>query len=191
MNKLTNKHRTIAYARTSTGKQDLGIQVQLAAFKPFNPDLIYQEQISGRLEKRPELLKALRALRKDDTLLIYKLDRLGRSTQQLVKIMNRLNERQIHLHSISDNINTTTPNGRCFFTIMSAIAELESDMISKRTKDALQQTNKTLGRPKIDVETVKKVLQLHHEGKLRNVEIAQQCGISISSVYNLLKKYQS
>lgn len=189
MSILTNKHRTIAYARTSTGKQDLGIQVQLSAFKPFKPDLIYQEQISGRLEKRPELLKALRALRKDDTLLIYKLDRLGRSTQQLVKIMNRLNERKIHLHSISDNINTTTPNGRCFFTIMSAIAELESDMISKRTKDALQQTDKPLGRPRIDKQTIDSVLLFHNEGKLTNTEIAQQCGISVSSVYNILRKY--
>lgn len=112
---MTSKHRTIAYARTSTGRQDLGIQVQLSAFKPFKPDLIYQEQISGRLKKRPELLKALRTLRKGDKLLIYKLDRLGRSTQQLVKIMNRLNERKIQLHSINDNIDTATPGGRCFF----------------------------------------------------------------------------
>lgn len=58
--------KTIAYARTSTGKQDLGIEVQKDAFKAYNPYKIYSEQISGRLEKRPELLKALRALRKDD-----------------------------------------------------------------------------------------------------------------------------
>lgn len=185
---MTNKHRVIAYARTSTGKQDLGIQVQLTAFKPFCPDLIYQEQISGRLEKRPELLKALRTLRKNDTLLIYKLDRLGRSTQQLVRIMNRLNDRGIHLLSISDNIDTTTPNGRCFFTIMSAIAELESDMISKRTKDALQQTDKKLGRPGISKETTEKILKLHKTGRLHNNEIAEQCGVSLSSVYNILKR---
>lgn len=103
--------------------------------------------------------------------------------------MNRLNERKIHLHSISDNINTTTPNGRCFFTIMSAIAELESDMISKRTKDALQQTDKPLGRPRIDKQTIDSVLLFHNEGKITNTEIAQQCGISVSSVYNILRKY--
>lgn len=181
--------KTIAYARTSTGRQDLGIKVQKDAFKAYDPYKVYSEQISGRLEKRPELLKALRALRRGDTLLIYKLDRLGRSTQQLVKIMNRLNDRGIHLLSISDNINTTTPNGRCFFTIMSAIAELESDMISKRTKDALQQTDKKLGRPRISKETTERILKLHDTGKFHNNEIAEQCGVSLSSVYNILKKF--
>lgn len=103
--------------------------------------------------------------------------------------MNRLNDRGIHLLSISDNINTTTPNGRCFFTIMSAIAELESDMISKRTKDALKQTDKKLGRPRISKETTKRILKLHNTGQFNNKEIAEQCGVSLSSVYNILKKF--
>lgn len=187
---MVKQNKIIAYARTSTGKQDLGIQVQLNAFKPFHPNHIYYEKISGRLENRPELLKALRTLRKNDTLLIYKLDRLGRSTQQLVRIMNRLNARGIHLHSITDNINTTTPNGRCFFTIMSAIAELESDMISQRTKDALRQTDKSLGRPRIAKEIIDKVLEMHLTGNYRNIDIAEYCGISISSVYNILRQHR-
>lgn len=180
--------RTIAYARTSTGRQDLGIRVQEDAFKLYKPDRIYCEQISGRIEKRPELLKALRTLRRGDTLLIYKLDRLGRSTQQLVNIMNRLNERGIHLKSIHDNIDTTSPNGKFFFTIMSAFAELESDMISERTRDALKKTNKKCGRPKINEEIKRRVIKMNNNG-ISKAKIAKDVGISLSSVYNITRTF--
>lgn len=73
---------------------------------------------------------------------------------------------------------------------MSAIAELESDMISMRTKDALKQTDKTLGRPKIDKEIVQNVLKFHDKGNLHNEEIANQCGISVNSVYNILRSHR-
>lgn len=180
--------KTIAYARTSTGRQDLGIKVQKDAFEIYNPYRIYCEQISGRIENRPELLKALRILRKGDTLLIYKLDRLGRSTQQLVSIMNRLNDRGIHLKSVHDNIDTTSPNGKCFFTIMSAFAELESDMISERTRDALKKTNKRCGRPKISEKTKRRVIKLNDNG-ISKTKIAENVGISLGSVYNIINSF--
>ena len=180
--------KTIAYARTSTGRQDLGIKVQKDAFEIYNPYRIYCEQISGRIENRPELLKALRILRKGDTLLIYKLDRLGRSTQQLVNIMNRLNDRGIHLKSVHDNIDTTSPNGKCFFTIMSAFAELESDMISERTRDALKKTNKQCGRPKISEKTKRRVIKLSDDG-ISKTKIAENVGISLGSVYNIINSF--
>lgn len=180
-------NRIIAYARTSTNEQDLGIQVQLDAFSKFHPYKIYQEKISGRNIKRPELLKAIRMLRNGDTLLIYKLDRLGRSTQYLINLMNRLNDRNIHLLSIVEGLNTRTAQGRFTFTILSAMAELESELISQRTKDALKQTKKQIGRPRIDNSKRKRVIFWHDSKKMTNREIALKLDISESSVYNILR----
>ncbi|MGR3741283.1 recombinase family protein [Companilactobacillus sp. DQM5] len=181
--------KIIAYCRTSTNKQDLGIDVQLRAIEVYNPDKIYKEQVSGRKENRKELHKALSNLDTGDTLLIYKLDRLSRSTKQLVNIMAELNEKGIHLTSISDGVDTSTPNGRFLFTIMSAMAQLEAEMISQRTKEALAITTKKLGRPRIKRNKIQRVIHLYKNTKLTIKEIAIREKISDRTIYRILKEY--
>ncbi|WP_424349190.1 recombinase family protein [Latilactobacillus sp. 5-91] len=187
MEQIKDKSKTIAYARTSTRKQDLGLDVQLKAFEQYQPNQIIKEQISGRKEEREGLNQVLKMLKRGDCLLIYKLDRLSRSTKQLVNLMAELNDNGIQLLSISDGLDTSTTNGRFLFTIMSGLAQMEAEMISKRTKDALAMTDKKLGRPKIDTKIQKRVSELYMNPSLSTKDIADRCNISIRTVYRIAK----
>ncbi|GAB6092383.1 recombinase family protein [Furfurilactobacillus curtus] len=181
--------KTVAYIRTSTNRQDLGLEFQLGEVRKYEPDRIYKEQISGRKEDRPELSKALKSLKAGDTLLVYKLDRLGRSVKQLVNIIAELDAMGAHFKSIHDQIDTSTTNGKFMFTILSAVAELEANMISERTKDALKATNKRLGRPKTVSElTKKKILTAYQSHDLTVQELAKRYHVSTTYVYKLAKK---
>lgn len=181
--------KVVAYARTSTGKQDLGLEVQLRAFEYFEPDEIFFEQVSGRKEDRKELAKALDMLNKGDTLVIYNLSRLGRSSRQLVNIMTELNENGIYLKSIQESIDTSTPSGRLFYTVLAGIAEFEAENISIRTKEALARTDKPLGRPKISYQKERQILRLYKNKKLRIKDIALRTDVSEKTVYTIAKKH--
>lgn len=180
--------RTIGYIRTSKNTQDLGLEVQRKALKKFEPDCIFSEQISGRKENRTELDKALKRLEKGDTLLIYNLARLSRSSRQLVNLMSELNEKEIYLKSIQESIDTRTATGRLFYTVLAAIAEFEAENISIRTKEALANSGKQLGRPPIKQSTRKKIIVLYKGNHLSLKEIAEKCGVSEKTVYNIAKK---
>lgn len=181
--------KVIGYARTSTGKQDLGLEVQLRAFEYFEPDEIFFEQVSGRKEDRKELTKALDMLNKGDTLIIYNLSRLGRSSRQLVNLMSELNEKQIYLKSIQESIDTSTPSGRLFFTVLAGIAEFEAENISIRTKEALARTDKPLGRPCITKQKEQQILRLYRNKKLRIKDISSRTGVSEKTIYTIAKKH--
>ncbi|WP_413509375.1 recombinase family protein [Carnobacterium maltaromaticum] len=180
--------KIIAYIRTSTSGQDLGLEAQRQAVELFSPDNIFSEQISGRKENREELNKALKTLEKGDTLLIYNLSRLGRSSKQLVTIMTELNQKGIHLKSVQESIDTSTASGRLFYTMLAAIAEFEAENISQRTKDALAQTNKKLGRPAITPRKEHQILNLYDNRNLSLNQIAKKCSVSEKTIYNIAKK---
>ncbi|MFP7373266.1 recombinase family protein [Enterococcus faecium] len=118
------RNKTIGYIRTSKNTQDLGLEVQRKALEKFEPDELFSEQISGRKEHRTELDKALKRLEKGDTLIIYNLARLSRSSRQLVNLISELNEKEIYLKSIQESIDTRTASGRLFFTVLAGIAKL-------------------------------------------------------------------
>lgn len=180
--------RTIGYIRTSKNTQDLGLEVQRKALENYEPDELFSEQISGRKENRTELDKALKRLEKGDTLLIYNLARLSRSSRQLVNLMSELNEKEIYLKSIQESIDTRTASGRLFYTLLAGIAEFEAESISLRTKEALANTDKTLGRPPIKQSKRKKIIVLYKGNQLSLKEIANKCGVSEKTVYNIAKK---
>lgn len=185
--RLANK--VIGYARTSTNTQELGLEVQKKAFEYFEPNVIFWEQQSGRKEDRIELNKALKSLNEGDTLLIYNLSRLGRSSKQLVNIMSELNTKGIFLKSIQESIDTSTASGRLFYTVLAAIAEFEAESISQRTKDALARTDKQLGRPRFDKKKEQQVIRYYKNKKLRIKDIANRCNVSEKTVYNIAKKH--
>lgn len=180
--------KIIAYIRTSTNGQDLGLEVQRKAVELFEPKSIFSEQISGRKENREELNKALNQLEEGDTLLIYNLSRLGRSSKQLVTIMSELNLKGIHLKSVQESIDTSSASGRLFFTMLAAIAEFEAESISQRTKDALAQTDKKLGRPAVSKKLESRILVLYENKELTMKDIAKKCLVSEKTVYNIAKK---
>ncbi|EOZ5808187.1 recombinase family protein [Enterococcus hirae] len=184
--------KRVGYIRTSKNNQNLGVEVQKEAFNRYVIDSYFIEQISGRKENRKELNRALDILEAGDTLIIYKIDRLGRSTKQLVNIMSELQEKGINLISIKENIDTSTPMGKVIFTILSAIAELEADYISERTKEALailKENGVQLGNRGLDERTINKIKKLYIETDLTQKEIAEKCDVCIKTVYNIKKRY--
>ncbi len=121
----------IGYARVST--QDQNIDLQLDALKKCECSVIYQEKKSGKNNDRPELKKMLQSVREGDVLVIWKLDRLGRSLKDLVQLVGQLQEKKVDFVSLQDSINTSTPQGRLFFHIGAAFAEFEREIIRERT----------------------------------------------------------
>jgi DNA invertase Pin-like site-specific DNA recombinase len=126
----------IGYARVSTADQNLNLQ--LDALKQVGCERIFEDTMSGAKAERPGLAQALSHLRRDDTLVVWKLDRLGRTTRGLINLVESLKERGIGFKSLQDNIDTSTPTGQFFFVVFSAIAELERNMIRERSRAGLE-----------------------------------------------------
>jgi DNA invertase Pin-like site-specific DNA recombinase len=125
----------IGYARVSTQDQDLSLQ--LDALQAAGCGKIYKEKMTGSTRERPELQKLLDQLREGDVVVIWKLDRLARSLKDLVNLVNEIQEKGGALHSLNDQIDTTTPHGKFTFHVFAALAEFERDIIRERTKAGL------------------------------------------------------
>jgi len=140
----------IGYARVSTMDQNLDLQID--ALKKAGCDHIYQDEgISGAKAKRPGLDAALAVLKPGDQLVVWKLDRLGRSMRHLIDVTSKFEERGIGFTSLSDAIDTSTPGGKLYFHLMGAFSEFESNLNSERTKAgmaAARARGVKLGRPK-------------------------------------------
>src|SRR4051812_34276607 len=126
----------IGYARVSTGEQTLDLQ--LDALTTSGCGKVYQETASGAKADRPVLEDVLSYLRGGDTLVVWRLDRLGRSLQHLIEVVAVLAERGIGFKSITEQIDTTTPGGKLIFPVFGALAEFERDLIRERTQAGLQ-----------------------------------------------------
>lgn len=185
----------IGYARVSTNDQDPELQIQ--ALKKAGCKKIFTETVSGIASSRPELDKCFDYLRKGDTLIIYKLDRLGRSAKDIINITNTLQERAINLVALNDNIDTTTPQGKFMFQLTASLAELERNLISERTKDGLKaaRARGRLGgrRKKLTEKEANQVRQLHKKNIMSIKEICQRYKISRSTLYCYLNpnKYRN
>lgn len=123
------------YARVSTNDQNMDLQID--ALKKVNVDKIFEEKITGAKKERPELSELLKVIRPGDTIIIYKLDRISRSTKHLIELTELFEEKEINFISIQDSIDTSTSVGKFFFRIMANLAELERDIIVERTKAGL------------------------------------------------------
>lgn len=125
----------IGYVRVSTNDQNTALQRN--ALESAGCELIFEDKISGKVSDRPGLKKVLRMLSEGDTLVVWKLDRLGRSMRHLVVLVEELRERGINFRSLTDSIDTSTPMGRFFFHVMGALAEMERELIVERTRAGL------------------------------------------------------
>jgi DNA invertase Pin-like site-specific DNA recombinase len=133
----------IGYARVST--QDQNLDLQIDALTNAGCKKIFHEKTSGSRAERPEFSKALEALREDDTLVVWKLDRLGRSVKNLVDLVSELHKQGIQFKSLTDAIDTGTPSGRFFFHVMASLAQMERELTVERTRAGLE-TARRLGR---------------------------------------------
>ncbi|QPG28580.1 recombinase family protein [Pantoea sp. SM3640] len=125
----------IGYIRVSTNDQNTDLQ--RVALQSAECELIFEDRISGKTSERPGLKKALRCLQPGDMLIVWKLDRLGRSMRHLVMLTEELRERGVNFRSLTDSIDTSTPMGRFFFHVMGALAEMERELIIERTRAGL------------------------------------------------------
>jgi DNA invertase Pin-like site-specific DNA recombinase len=140
----------IGYARISTIDQNLNLQ--LDALKAAGCKHIYEDEgISGAHANRPGLMRALKRLSSDDVLVVWKLDRLGRSMRHLIELTTMFDDKGIGFRSLSDAIDTSTPGGKLYFHLMGAFAEFERNLISERTKAgmaAAKARGVKMGRPR-------------------------------------------
>jgi DNA invertase Pin-like site-specific DNA recombinase len=133
----------IGYARVST--QDQNLDLQIDALTKAGCKKLFQEKMSGSRAARPEFSKALDALREGDTLVVWKLDRLGRSVKNLVDLVGELHKQGVQFKSLTDAIDTATPSGRFFFHVMASLAQMERELTIERTRAGLEIARK-LGR---------------------------------------------
>ena len=180
----------IGYARVSTGDQKLDLQ--LDALARAGCDRVFTDQVSGAKAERPGLSNVQSHLRAGDTLVVWKLDRLGRSVRQLVEFVGELHSRDINFASLTDGIDTATPAGRFFFHIMAALAEMERDLIRERTRAGLASA-KARGRnggrpPKLSARQVRHARRLLEDRTTTSEEVASTLGVSRSTLYRALNR---
>jgi len=185
-----NMTTLIGYARVSTPDQNLSMQVE--ALEKAGCHRIFTDVASGAKAERPGLEEALAYLRKGDTLVVWKIDRLGRSLSHLVQIVDSLRDRGVSFRSLNDSgMDTTTRNGRLIFNVFASFAEFERDLIRERTKAGLESAaaQGRLGgrRPVITPATLLKAKQLMAKG-LTVREAAASLKVGKSALYAALRE---
>lgn len=182
----------IGYARVSTKDQSLSMQVD--ALKKAGCDQIHEEIASGAKTARPVLEEIMRNIREGDTLVIWKLDRLGRNLAHLIHLTNKLIEKKIGLISLNDPIDTSTAQGRMVFGIFATLAEFERELIRERTQAGLKSARargRKGGRPKgMSQSAIEKAAiaeALYKNGTIPVKKIAEQLDISKTTLYLYLR----
>lgn len=193
LNQLREKFfMKIGYARVSTLEQNLNLQ--LDALCAAGCEKIYKEKISGTKAERPELNKLMSDLRKGDVLIVWKLDRLGRSLRHLIDLINGFIEKGVALKSLNDPIDTATSQGRLTLNIFASLAEFERDIIKERTLAGLvaaRARGRKGGRPSGVPEKAKTTAcaaeALYKENKLSIRQICEKLGIAKATLYKYLR----
>ncbi len=179
----------IGYCRVSTVDQVTNLQRE--ALEHAGCTSIYEDKVSGAKTSREQLDACLRALQPGDTLIVWKLDRLGRSLSHLMRLMEQFKERGIHFESVTEKLDTSTPSGELLFHVIGALAQFERAMVRERVIAGLATTKANgtkLGRRRIILDAdIEHILTMASEGHSQ-VEISQRAGISQSSVSRILKQ---
>ena len=175
----------IGYARISTQEQNLDLQKD--ALKRAGCEKIIEDVVSGKAESRSGLDRAKELLRAGDVLVVWRLDRLGRSLKHLIELMTELEKQKIGFQSLQESIGTTTPGGKLVFQIFGALAEFERNLIRERTKaglDAARARGREGGRPKkLSAQQRALAIDLYHQKKHSIDEICRTMGISKPTLY--------
>lgn len=180
----------IGYARISTVHQNLDMQVE--ALKKYGVDErhIFKDILSSSFIKRPDLQRMLNFVKPNDTVVVWRYDRIYRSPRHLLEICDFFKENSINFVSLTERIDTTTPMGKVYFTITGALAQFERDLTQERVMLGLQAARERgvkLGRPTVLRDDQKEIARnLINEGKSKTY-VANMFGVSRGSIYNVLK----
>lgn len=174
----------VGYARVSTQEQNLDLQIE--ALIKAGCKKLFEDKISGSRAERPGLIKTLEMLCEGDTLVVWKLDRLGRSVKNLVDLVGTLHKQDVHFKSLTDAIDTGTPSGRFFFHVMASLAEMERELTIERTRAGLaiaRQLGRKGGRKRqmtdSKIESAKKLLATGVPPR----DVAKDLGVSVPTLY--------
>ncbi len=183
----------IGYCRVSTLDQSLDLQ--LDALKKAGCEKVFSDKMSGGRFDRPGLEDAIKFARSGDTIVVYKLDRLGRSIKHLITTVNELNRNGIGFESLGESIDTTNPGGKLIFHIFGALAEFEKDLIGARTRAGLlaaRERGRIGGRPKkLSINEKEEVRKLFTSRIQSPKAICKRYGISKATLYRVLKEAPS
>lgn len=177
------------YARVSTDDQNLDFQ--LDALMQHGVDRIFKEKVTGANRERPQLKELEQLLREDDTVVVYKLDRISRSTKHLIELSEKFELLKVNFISIQDNVDTSTSMGRFFFRVMASLAELERDIIIERTHSGLQAARargKKGGRPKKDVLSIELALKMYDSKEYSIPQILEASKLGKTTFYRYLNR---
>ncbi len=179
-------NQRIGYARVSTDDQNLHLQRD--ALEKAGCQVIYEDKASGKNTERPELEACLKALRSGDTLVVWRLDRLGRSLGDLVKLVTTLEEQKIGFESLQEKIETTSASGKLVFHVFAALSEFERNLISERTRAGLKaaRARGRLGgrKPKLKQKDIREIKALLKDPNIPVSDIAKRFGVSRTTIYN-------
>ena len=183
----------IGYARVSTHDQNLDLQKD--ALEKAGCKKIYVEQMSGSSRIRQELEKTLEMLRNGDTLVVWRLDLLGRSLKHLIELITKLEQREIGFKSLMESMDTTTSGGKLVFHVFGALAEFEHNLIKERTSAGLaaaRARGRNGGRPlKLDEKKRELAIKLYNERERSIKEICQIMGVSKPTLYSYIHKQEN
>lgn len=178
----------LGYARVSTAEQNADLQHD--ALKAAGCIKVFTDKASGSLDRRPQLDRLLDQLRAGDTLVVWRLDRLGRSLRHLISLIEELQDKGVGFKSLTEGMDTTTAGGKLIFSIFGALAEFERSLIRERTKaglDAARARGRIGGRPSVMTpEKLKVARRLYDAKELTVEEIARTIGVSRKTVYRHL-----
>ncbi|MEW6752830.1 MAG: recombinase family protein [Candidatus Latescibacterota bacterium] len=181
----------VGYARVSTTDQNLDLQKD--ALRKAGCRRVYSDTASGATDARKGLTQALGYLRKGDSLVVWKLDRLGRSLRHLIDTVNELHGRKVGFRSLQENIDTTTSGGKLFFHVFGALAEFERDLVRERTQAGLRAARargRKGGRPRaLSEKDLAQARTLHAAARHTAGEIAKTLGVSRSTLYRYLSRH--
>jgi DNA invertase Pin-like site-specific DNA recombinase len=170
----------VGYARVSTLEQNPDLQHD--ALKQAGCEKVFTDRASGAKTERPALIEALKYARKGDSLVVWRLDRLGRSLKHLIEVVEDLESREVGFISLQEGINTTTSGGRLVFHLFGALAEFERNLIRERTQaglSAARARGRMGGRkPKLKPAQVKTLRKMYNSGQYTIKEICKAMGIS-------------
>ena len=180
----------IGYARVSTLDQNLDLQND--ALKKSGCEKIYSDTLSGANASRPGLDECLGYARRGDTVVVWKLDRLGRSLKNLIEVVRDLEARGVGFKSLQENIDTTTPGGKLVFHVFASLAEFERDLVRERTQAGLaaaRARGRTGGRkPALDAKKREIARALYQNEELSISEICRTLGVSRATFYRSIGK---
>ncbi|MGX7265870.1 recombinase family protein [Enterococcus crotali] len=183
---------TYGYARVSTQSQELNRQLDI--LEKYQCDQIYTEKISGTKSSRPELNKLKDNVREGDTIVVESWSRLGRSTRDLIDLVEFFDKKKVNVISAKEKFDTSTPQGKLMLTVFQAFSEFEHDLIVQRTREGLKSARargRVGGRPKKSEKKIKQALKLYDSKQYSLREIKEMSGVSTTTLYRYLEKRKS